>query len=102
MGSWYSTFSSKLLAAFSAVRHFLSEGRRFRLLTDHKPPVTALFRTTPSWSACQQRQLLFIAEYTSDIRHTLGQENVVADVLSRPSAPHSLRNLSPRIGQRRV
>ncbi|MFN9900970.1 MAG: integrase zinc binding domain-containing protein, partial [bacterium] len=30
------------------------------------------------------RQLSFIAEFTSDIRHTPGQENVVADTLSRP------------------
>jgi hypothetical protein len=38
-------------------------------------------------SARQQQQLSFIAEFTSDIRHTPGQENVVADTLSRlPSA----------------
>jgi hypothetical protein len=42
-------------------------------LTDHKPLVTSLFRTTPLWSARQQRQLSFIAEFTSDIRHTPGQ-----------------------------
>ncbi len=82
----YSTFDRELLAAFSAVRHFrfLLEGRRFRVLTDHKLLVTSLFRTTPPWSARQQGQLSFIAEFTSDIRHTPGQENVVADALSRP------------------
>jgi hypothetical protein len=53
-------------------------------LTDHKPLVTSLFRTTPPWSARQQRQLSFIAEFTSDIRHTPGQENVVANALSGP------------------
>jgi hypothetical protein len=78
-GTRYSTFDRELLAAFSAVRHF-----RFLLVTDHKPLVTSLFRTTPPWSARQQRQLSFIAEFTSDIRHTSGQENVVADFLSRP------------------
>ncbi len=85
-GTRYSTFDRELLAAFSAVRHFrfLLEGRQFRLLTDHKPLVTSLFRTTPQWSARQQRQLSFIAEFTSDIRHTPGQENVVADAVSRP------------------
>jgi hypothetical protein len=62
----------------------LLEGRQFRLLTYHKPLVTSLFRTTPPWSARQQRQLSFIAEFTSDIRHTPGQENVVAEALSRP------------------
>jgi hypothetical protein len=85
-GTRYSTFDRELLAAFSTVRHFrfLLEGRQFRLLTDHKPLVTSLFRTMPPWSTRQQRQLSFIAEFTSDIRHTPGQENVVADALSRP------------------
>jgi hypothetical protein len=83
-GTRYSTFDRELLAAFSTVRHFrfLLEGRQFRQLTDHKPLVTSLFRTTPPWSARQQQQLSFIAEFTSDIRHTPGQENVVADALS--------------------
>jgi hypothetical protein len=69
VGTRYSTFDRELLAAFSAVRHFrfLLEGPQFRLLTDHKPLVTSLFRTTPPWSARQQRQLSFIAEFTSDI-----------------------------------
>jgi hypothetical protein len=54
-GTRYSTFYRELLAAFSTVRHFrfLLEGRRFCLLTDHKPLVTSLFCTTPPWSACQ-------------------------------------------------
>jgi hypothetical protein len=65
-GTRYSTFDRELLAAFRAVRHFRFslEGRQFRLLTDHKPLVTSLFRTTPTWSARQQRQLSFIAEFT--------------------------------------
>jgi hypothetical protein len=85
-GTRYSTFDRELLATFSTVRHFrfLLEERQFRLLMDHKPLVTSLFRTKPPWSARQQRQLSFITEFTSDIRHTLGQENVVADALSRP------------------
>jgi hypothetical protein len=90
-GLRYSTFDRELLAAFSAIRHFrfLLEGRKFSLLTDHKPLVTALFRTTPPWSARQQRQLSLIAEFTSDIRHTPGVQNVVADALSRPPPPSS-------------
>jgi hypothetical protein len=97
-GTRYSIFNRELLAAFSAVRHFrfLLEGRQFRLLTDHKPLVISLFRTTPPWSARQQRQLSFIAEFTSDIRHTPGLENA----LSRPPAaaaqqPPSAQSTSP-------
>jgi hypothetical protein len=44
--SKYSTFDRELLAAFSSVRHFrfLLEGRKFRLLTDHKPLVASIGR----------------------------------------------------------
>ena len=35
-------------------------------------------------SARQQRQLAYISELTSDIRHTPGAANVVADSLSHP------------------
>jgi len=84
----YSTFDRELLAAQSSIRHFrfLLEGRQFRLLTDHKPLVAAMLRVSPPWSARQQRHLSYIAEFTSDIRHTPGASNVVADALSRPPA----------------
>jgi hypothetical protein len=39
---------------------------------------------SPPWSARQQRQLAFLSEFTSDIRHTPGHANVVVDALSRP------------------
>jgi hypothetical protein len=70
----YSTFDRELFAAYSAVRHFrfLLEGRKFHILTDHKPLVLAMERTTPPWSALQQRHLSFLAEFTSDLRHTSG------------------------------
>jgi len=34
--------------------------------------------------ARQQRHLAYISEFTTDLRHTPGSENVVADTLSRP------------------
>jgi hypothetical protein len=97
----YSTFDRELLAAFAAVRHFrfLLEGRKFRLLTDHKPLVSALARVSPPWSARQQRQLAFLSEFTSDIRHTPGHANVVADALvpsPKKPPPHSMPPLPHR------
>ena len=82
----YSTFDRELLAAFAGIRHFRSrlEGREFQLWTDHKPLVAALHRVSPPWSGRQQRQLAYIAEYTTDLRHVPGTSNVVADALSRP------------------
>jgi hypothetical protein len=44
----------------------------------------ALSRTSDPWSARQVRQLSYLAEHTTDIRHIAGEENVVADTPSRP------------------
>ena len=85
----YSAFDRELLAAFSTIRHFrfLLEGREFTLFTDHKPLTSALFRSSPPWSARQQRHLSYIAEFTNNIIHLPGEQNIVADALSRPIAP---------------
>ena len=60
------------------------------MLSDHKPLTFALHRQSDAWSACQQQHLSYVAEYTSDIRHVAGKENVVADCLSRPPEELSL------------
>jgi hypothetical protein len=78
----YSTFDREMLAAF--FRFFL-EGREFTVFTDHKPLVAALQRVSPPTSARQQRQLAFLSEFSAKFQHTAGSENVVADMLSRPS-----------------
>jgi hypothetical protein len=84
----YSAFDRELFAIFAGIRHFLHqlEGRTFQIWTDHKPLTFALARATDSWTARQQRHFSFIAEYTRDIVHVPGKENVVADLLSRPPA----------------
>ena len=89
--SRYSTYDRELLACVGGIRHFrfMLEGRKFQLLTDHKPLVGALHRTSDPWSARQQRHLSYVAEYTEDIRHVAGSENVVADTLSRPASSTS-------------
>lgn len=86
----YSTFDRELLAAFLAVRHFrfYLEGREFVLFTDHKPLVAAFSRVSPPWTARQQRQLAYLAEFGVQFSHMPGADNVVADALSRP--PSSL------------
>ena len=79
----YSAFDRELLAAHSAVRHWrhLLEGRRFQLMTDHKPLVAALHRVSQPWSARQQRQLAYLSEFDMEFVHIPGQENVVANAL---------------------
>ena len=59
------------------------------MLSDHKPLSFALGKVAEPHTARQQRHLSFISEYTTDIRHIAGKENVVADCLSRPPCPLS-------------
>ena len=82
----YSTFDRELLAIYMAVKHFRKtfEGRHLIIFTDHKP-LTYIMSKTHSNSETQRRtrQLLFISEFTTDIRHVSGKQNIVADTLSR-------------------
>jgi transposase InsO family protein len=82
----YSAFNWELWACFAGIRHFrhMLEGRRFTIYTDHKPLTHALHRASDPWTARQCRQLAYIAEFTSDIQHVAGRDNVVSDTLSRP------------------
>ena len=84
-------FNRELWACFSGIRHFrfILEGRSFTIFTNHKPLTFALSRSTDAWTAKQCRQLSYVAQFTSDIQHVPGQENVVADALSRPSSSSS-------------
>jgi len=81
----YSTFDRELLAIYLAIRHFryFLEGQAFHIYTDHKPLTFALQKQSDQWTPRQSRHLSFIAEFTSDLRHIAGKENVVADTLSR-------------------
>ena len=87
----WSAFDRELWACFSGIRHFryILEGRSFTIYTDHKPLTYALARTTDPWTARQCRHLSYVAEFTSDIQHGAGLDNVVADALSRPAMPEA-------------
>lgn len=92
----YSTYDRELLAIYMAIKHFrkLFEGRPLTIFTDHRPLVHAFTKLgTESETPRRTRQLLFISEFTTDIRHVSGNNNVVADSLSRVatiSCPTSL------------
>lgn len=81
----YSAFDRELLAIYLAIKHFryFLEGRVFHVFTDHKPIIYALAARSDRYSPRQQRHLSFISEFTTDIRHVSGVDNVVADALSR-------------------
>lgn len=82
----YSTFDRELLAIYLSIKHFRKtfEGRHLIVFTDHKP-ITYVLQKPPSASETPRRarQLIFISEFTTDIRHVSGSQNVVADALSR-------------------
>lgn len=104
--SKYSAYDRELLACYEAIKHFRQflEGRHFTLFTDHKPLVYA-FRQNPNKASPRQfRHLDFIGQFTTDIRHVAGTDNVPADTLSRieNSQPtietnNVFTNASPRI-----
>ncbi|XP_010767363.1 uncharacterized protein [Notothenia coriiceps] len=81
----YSAFDREIFGPYLAVRHirFLLEGRKFAALVDNKPLTFCMSKVAEPWSARQQRQLSYISEYTTDIRHIAGKANVVAGCLSR-------------------
>lgn len=90
--SRYSTFGRELLAVYLAIRHFrhMLEGRPFTVFTDHKPLIYALRAVSDRYSPRESRHLDFIAQFTTDIQHLSGDQNPVADALSRV---HSLISL---------
>lgn len=85
----YSTYDRELLAIYMAVKHFrkMFEGREIIIYTDHKPLTFAYTKTSAnSESPRRTRQLLYISEFTTDIRHVSGIQNSAADALSRIDA----------------
>lgn len=84
----YSTFGRELTAMKMSVQYFrhMLEGRQFVIFTDHKPLTTALTSNPNSRLPHEDRYLRYISEFTNDIRHISGQNNVTADALSRIEA----------------
>lgn len=81
----YSPYDRELLAIYEAIKYFrhMLEGRHFVIFTDHKPISFAFHERKSNCSPRQYRHLDYIAQFTTDIRHISGKENVVADTLSR-------------------
>lgn len=81
----YSPYDRELLAIYEAIKYFrhMVEARSFIIYTDHKPICYAFHGRKENSSPRQYRHLDFISQFTTDIRHISGKENVVADTLSR-------------------
>jgi len=92
----YSTYDRELLAVYSAVKYFrhILEGRPFTIFTDHKPIIFAFSQKPEKASPRQFRYLDYIGQFSTDIQYLSGDDNQVADALSRINAIHGFRSIS--------
>jgi transposase InsO family protein len=90
----YSTFDRELLAVYLASLHFRSiiEGRQVTVFTDHRPLVDAFHSPRDFKSSRNQRYMSIISEYITDMQYIRGEDNIVADALSR--LPDALTSIS--------
>lgn len=81
----YSTYDRELLSIYASIKHFqnLVEARAFTIYTDHKPLVFAFQQANEKATPRQLRHLDLIGQFSTDIQHISGVDNVVADTLSR-------------------
>lgn len=81
----YSPYDRELLAIYEAIKYFrhMLEAKDFTIYTDHKPLCFAFHTRKDKCSPRQFRHLDLISQFTTDIQHISGKDNVVADTLSR-------------------
>ncbi|CAK9832763.1 Transposon Ty3-I Gag-Pol polyprotein [Anthophora retusa] len=84
----YSTYDRELYAAYAATKRFRHavEGRSLVIFTDHKPLTFAFQQKPDKCSPRQFRYLDLIGQFSTDIRHISGKENIATDALSRVEA----------------
>lgn len=94
----YPIIELELLAIVWAVRHFRPYlyGKRFKIVTDHKPLIYLFSMTDPSSRLTKFR--LHLEEYDFVIEHVPGKQNAPADALSRlPITCTELKELKQNI-----
>ncbi|GBL99645.1 Retrovirus-related Pol polyprotein from transposon opus [Araneus ventricosus] len=84
-GQKYSTYDRKLLAIYTVIKNFryIIEGRNFVVYADNKLLIYAYRQKGDKCSPLQIRNLEFISQYTTDLCHVPGKQNLVADSFSR-------------------
>lgn len=78
----------ELLAVYESVQHFrhILEVQHVTIYTDHKPLLYAFVQRREKLPPPQLNQLSFISQFSTDIQYVRGEDNVVADTLSRIEA----------------
>ncbi|GBO34755.1 Transposon Ty3-I Gag-Pol polyprotein [Araneus ventricosus] len=88
----YSTYDRELLGIYLSVKHFKHylEGRTFTIYTDHKSLIFAFHQKLDKAAPRQARQLNYISQFSTDIKYIKGENNIVADTLSRVTEVSSI------------
>lgn len=81
----YSPYDRELLAIYESIKYFrhMVEATNFVIYTDHKPICFSFHTRKENCTPRQYRYMDYIAQFTTDIRHISGKDNIVADTLSR-------------------
>ena len=86
----YSAFDKEMLALSFALEHFrfYLEAQPIVVRTDHKPLVQALRKAADPVTPLQRRHLARISQLAQEVQYLRGDDNVLADALSRlPARP---------------
>ncbi|XP_047990749.1 uncharacterized protein LOC125229853 [Leguminivora glycinivorella] len=86
--SQWPAYYRELFAVYESVQHFrhILEVQHVTIYTDHKPLLYAFVQRREKLPPSQLNQLSFIGQFTTDIRYIKGEDNVVADAMSRIEA----------------
>lgn len=86
--SEWPAYYRELLAVYESVQHFryILEVQHSTIFTDHKPLLYAFVQRREKLPPAQLNQLSFISQFTTDIKYIKGEDNVVADTMSRVDA----------------
>lgn len=84
----YSAFGRELLVVYLTVKcfHYFLKGCPFIIFTDHKPLTNAFTLSKATYSVRETCHLVFLAEFSTDLRHMKGADNIRANTLSRVSS----------------
>lgn len=79
-------YDKELFAIYAAVQHFeyMITGRDFSIFTDHKPLIH-MFTVKNHKLERRARQIEYIAQFSTSVKHICGSSNIIADTLSRPN-----------------
>lgn len=93
----YPTIQKELVAIVWAIKYFRPYlfGRKFTIITDHKPLLYLFGMKDPSSRLLKFR--LSLEEYDFEIKYQQGKNNTVADALSRIITSDELKNISQNI-----